>query len=354
MARALKECSSCLQRFESHYSYCPYCGQKSNEQLTLNVLFNNTLRNYFSVDARFFKSLLPLIFKPGYVAKRFVEGRRMVYLHPAQMYLFVSVIFFFLFSFISRDQQAGLDNALKKDMQHNKTFRDSLMTPPLEMVGKDSIIQAAKIQASTETTHLGTKTDSAVNAHSADANSFFNINFSDTEIDSLITSGTPDDKIYDYMGMKPTDGFLKKRIYKQSLKFLKEKSGGSVLQAFYDSVPLAMFFLLPIFALLLKLFYFRKGTFARHLVFTFYFFAFLFIVFGLLVIASLLWNDFPSSITLFFCVGIWVHFLLSLKRFYQQSYVRSFIKGMAISFIFMSFVAPLAVIIMGTMAFLFY
>ena len=45
-----------------------------------------------------------------------------------------------------------------------------------------------------------------------------------------------------------------------------------------DATPIALFVLLPIFALLLKVFYWRKGRYAYHLVFTFYFFAFLFIV----------------------------------------------------------------------------
>ena len=69
MRRSLTDCQNCNQRFESHYPFCPYCGMKSKDELTLGVLFNNTISNYFSVDARFFKSFIPLMFKPGYLAK---------------------------------------------------------------------------------------------------------------------------------------------------------------------------------------------------------------------------------------------------------------------------------------------
>ncbi|MDC6469138.1 DUF3667 domain-containing protein [Flavobacteriaceae bacterium] len=83
-------------QFESSFQFCPYCGQKSNDELTIGLLFYNTISNYFSFDARFFKSFFPLIFRPGYLANRFIAGKRLMYLHPAQLYLFISVVFFFL------------------------------------------------------------------------------------------------------------------------------------------------------------------------------------------------------------------------------------------------------------------
>ena len=71
--------------------------KNQEDTLTVKVLFYNTLSNYFSYDARFLKSVVPLLFKPGYVAKEFVLGRRLKYLHPAQYYLFASVLFSFSF-----------------------------------------------------------------------------------------------------------------------------------------------------------------------------------------------------------------------------------------------------------------
>ena len=96
-------CQNCEQPYKKGFNFCPSCGQKTNEELTIGVLFYNTISNYFSFDARFLKSFIPLMFKPGYLAKKFLEGKRLLYLHPAQMYLFVSVIFFFVFSFTVND-----------------------------------------------------------------------------------------------------------------------------------------------------------------------------------------------------------------------------------------------------------
>ena len=93
------KCLNCEEPLEEGFKFCPNCGQKTNEILTVGVLFYNTIANYLSFDARFFKSFFPLMFKPGMLAKCFIQGKRLLYLHPAQMYLFVSVVFFFLLSF---------------------------------------------------------------------------------------------------------------------------------------------------------------------------------------------------------------------------------------------------------------
>ena len=49
------------------------------------------------------------------------------------------------------------------------------------------------------------------------------------------------------MGMDDDAGFFNRKIYTQMLKFYKERGLGSILQTFYDSIPLAMFFLLANF-----------------------------------------------------------------------------------------------------------
>jgi len=66
--------------------------------------------------------------KPGYLSLKFVEGRRILYLHPAQMYLFITVIFFFLFSFINRQQVQDLNREFKKTLRQNKNANYTLQT----------------------------------------------------------------------------------------------------------------------------------------------------------------------------------------------------------------------------------
>lgn len=356
MPRPLTECQNCSQRFESHYPFCPYCGIKANDKLTLGVLFNNTISNYFSVDARFFRSFIPLILRPGYLAKKFVQGRRLQYLHPAQMYLFISVVFFFLFSFIGREQAASIDSVLKKDIERSLIHKDSIHNARQDSIARQELVKTLekhqdKLGVSAEEIQ---KFDSINNGNKGFSGSIFNRDFNEMGIDSMMATGASDQEIYEYMGLKPDDGYIAKRAYQQSLKFFKNKSGGTILEAFYDSIPLAMFILLPIFALILKVFYFRKGRFAHHLVFSFYFFAFLFMVFSLLVIANLIWDNFPGWIVVLVMLSTFFYLWLGVKRFYEQGYFISFIKSNVVSFVFLSLVLPFAFVIMTLMAFLFY
>jgi len=368
MRKPTIECSNCNQRFEAHYPYCPYCGQQAEDKLTLGVLFHNTIANYFSVDARFFKSFIPLMTRPGYLPKRFVSGQRLLYLHPAQMYLFISVVFFFLLSFISRQQAQSIDTDIKRQFDQADAVRDSIQEREQDSLKhlQDSILDEQVMKPLKEHQKQFGLTDEQmkqVDSSMYEATkrrdrgmngSFAGLEYNQKEIDSMIDAGATDDEILKHIGMSDDTGVISKRFYRQALKFYKNKSGGSILQAFYSSIPIAMFILLPIFALILKIFYFNKGRFAYHLVFTFYFFSFLFTVFALLVALSLLWDKFPSWIIAITMLSTFFYLLMGVKNFYQQGIFLSFIKSSVISFLFLSFVIPSAAVIVGIMAFLFY
>ena len=352
-------CKNCENKIEQNFQFCPHCGQKSNEDLTLRVLFYNTISNYFSVDARFFRSFLPLLFKPGYLAKRFIEGKRLLYLHPAQMYLFISVIFFFLYSFNVRETVQEVDKKLKKtnlieqvsdSIESKKQITDSIQLEKLIAPLKDNKIVTGIKEEDIKSL------DSLIKAENKDVQTkgILNFAFNEKKIDSLIAKDAPDETIYKALGMGNDAGFVKRKFYAQMLKFYKDRGLGAILQTFYDSIPLAMFFLLPIFAFILKIFYFRRGHFSHHLVFSFYFFSFLFTVFSILVVSNLIWEDFPGWITVSVMLSTFFYLFFAVKRFYDQGWILSFIKSNFISFAFLTFVIPLAIVIMGLMAFFFY
>lgn len=359
MEKHLVKCPNCENEFQEGFEFCPHCGQKAKEELTLGVLFYNTIANYFSFDARFLKSFIPLMFKPGYLAKKFLEGKRLLFLHPAQMYLFISVIFFFLYSFNVRETVQEVNEKFKKTNKL-ELVTDSIkpQKPVLDSVQLEKLMNPLKqnnIVTGIKEEDLK-KWDSIIKAENKEVKTtnILNFDFNEKEIDSLIVIDAPNETIYKAMGMSDDAGFFTRKIYSQMLKFYKDRGLGSILQTFYDSIPLAMFFLLPIFAFILKIFYFRRGRFSHHLVFSFYFFSFLFTVFSILVLTNLIWEDFPGWITTLVMLSIFFYLFLAIKRFYGQGWILSFFKSNIISFAFLTFVIPLAVIIMGLMAFLFY
>ncbi|MBR9757683.1 MAG: DUF3667 domain-containing protein [Algicola sp.] len=353
MPTHLKICENCEALFNEDYVYCPYCGQKSKDELTLGVLFNNTISNYFSVDARFFKSFIPLMFKPGFLAKEFVKGKRLLYLHPAQMYLFVVVVFFFIFSFNVRESRAFIDDAMKKDMVMEQKEIDSLLN-----LKKNSAI---KTLDSLDIDALSERDKEALSKVNITINDSLNtkhvsslFQFNKKKVDSLISINADPELIYKSMGMDDDAGYFKRKLYAQVLKFYKDRGLGAIYQTFIDSIPIAMFFLLPIFGLLLKLFYYKKGRYAHHLVFSFYFFSFLFATFSVLLLFNYLVYDMPDAVDWLIVFSSIVYLLMALKRFYGQRLWVTMVKWCAISSLFLLLIVPIATAIVGMFAFLYY
>ncbi|WAC02568.1 DUF3667 domain-containing protein [Lacinutrix neustonica] len=367
MSISYSTCKNCEKQFQSRYDFCPYCGQKDREELTLSLLFSNTISNYFSVDARFFKSFLPLLFRPGYLAEKFIGGKRLLYLHPAQLYLFISVVFFFLFSFSTRKQidsvNSRFDNFFSPTQVTNSSVsgKGTTDSTTLEVLNtnkeKDSIAKTELRKVLNDNVFLTGLTqkqvDSLIETEKFKNNSVLSSSFNESKIDSLIAAKASDHEIYSAMGLKETDGAFKRRLYTQGLKFYKSKQGGSILQTFYDTIPIAMFFLLPIFALILKLLYYNRGRYAHHLVFSFYYFAFLFSVFTIILTLNFI-MEIPNWVVLVITLSTFSYLLIAIKHFYRQGLFLSFIKSGLTAFLFLALVIPITVIFLGLFSFMFY
>lgn len=351
----LTTCKNCSIEIEEGFEFCPHCGQKTKDELTLGLLFYNTISNYFSFDARFFRSFIPLVFRPGYVARQFVLGKRLRYLHPAQYYLFVSVIFFFLFSFKAREYNASVDKALQKGFKSESVLTfDSIPQPNFDSIAKAKL--AENIKANQDILDLSEKDAKALDSllTNTENKKAPNMTFDyDKEmVDSLITAGASEPELLKAMGMPDDAGFIKKRFYQQMLKFQKN-SGGGILQAFFDSIPIALFILLPLFALLLKLFYWRKGSFAIHLVFSFYYFSFLFVVLSLILGVNYFW-EIPDWLDGLIVLSTYLYLWFAVRHFYKQGIFLSLIKSGLVTFLYMIFIIPIALSVMIAGSFLFY
>ena len=66
--------------------------QKNNIKSFLVEVFNG----FISWDAKFWKTLIPLLTKPGKVSKDYISGKRSRYSNPFQFYLSVSILFFII------------------------------------------------------------------------------------------------------------------------------------------------------------------------------------------------------------------------------------------------------------------
>jgi hypothetical protein len=345
-----EQCKNCEQIFDSSYEYCPHCGMEATDNLTVGVLFSNTIENYFSIDARFFRSFLTLMIRPGVLARRFVDGKRLKYLHPAQFYLFISVVFFFIFSFTVRKADTEVSEAIKKGFEQEISL-DSVIAnvDSLDMEEARKGLKKNQMIIGLSDEEL-VELDSVMTSDSSMEDISFG--FKRKLLDSLIAAGAPLEQKYKAMGMKEDTNAFGRRFYTQILKFY-EKQGGGILQVLFDTIPIAMFLLLPLFAVFLKIFYWKPATFAHHLVFSFYFFTFIFTSFCVTLLVNKVW-EIPIWIEVLICFSFVLYLMLALRNFYRSSWLGAFLKASMISFLYMLIIVPVAAAGIVMVAFMLY
>jgi hypothetical protein len=97
----------------------------------------------------------------------------------------------------------------------------------------------------------------------------------------------------------------------------------------------AYFILLPIFALILKLFYIRqRHYYLKHLIFSIHLHSFIFIVFILIVALYMIWSGISNWISTVLIFTIPVYVILAQRNFYSQTWLKVFLKFFGISVIY--------------------
>jgi len=136
-------CLNCEQPISDNDNFCSNCGQVNDElPLSIKQFISEFFSGFFSFDTRFFKTFIPLIFKPGSVSKDYVEGKRRRYVNPFQLYLHITIVFFLLQGLFSAFDEYKLTGSFTKNT--SKVSIDSLMTESDNI--KDEIEEDLKAQ----------------------------------------------------------------------------------------------------------------------------------------------------------------------------------------------------------------
>lgn len=90
------KCQSCGESMTG--MYCANCGEKKFEQkdLSLRHFLSSALDLMFFVDNKIVRSYRRLFFSPGFLTKEFIEGKRVRYMKPLQLF-FLSCLVYFIF-----------------------------------------------------------------------------------------------------------------------------------------------------------------------------------------------------------------------------------------------------------------
>lgn len=300
-----KTCLNCGTTVEERY--CTHCGQ---ENLELKESFSHLLRHFFEdithYDSKLFTTIKDLLFKPGLLTKEYLAGRRASYLHPIRMYVFISFLYFLaLMSFNHNEHHIEEAIAKQASTKAKKQIADNLRAMQLTH-SNDTIINHIIIANGLDTISRSK-----------------GINILDESLETY-------DSTQKALPATERDSRLKSWFYHRSKGTLERYGEGTVDQVInkmVHNIPKMMFFLLPVFALLLNLFYNReKYVYADHAIFSLHFHSAFFL---LLLVLSIVLEIFPSigSVKNLKLGFGFIYLVFALRNTYQQSLLKSLFKA---------------------------
>ena len=103
-----KTCLSCRHVVENRY--CPNCGQENiDTRKTFHHLFIHFFEDLTHYENAFWKTIKNLYFKPASLTKEYLSGKRLSYLAPVRLYIFISFVTFFLIAVIPSNEDAFIN-----------------------------------------------------------------------------------------------------------------------------------------------------------------------------------------------------------------------------------------------------
>jgi hypothetical protein len=343
--RKENDCLNCGTILEG--KYCHNCGQENLQiKESFGHMMNHAISDYFHFDHQFFHTLKPLFFKPGMLTNEYMAGRRVQYLHPIKMYIFVSIVYFLIF-FQSGVQVVKTSQAPNKMATVERKRIDSINIRIAKNT-KLSAYQKKKLLLVSKQYGMPNIKVDELDASRNKNNGFMTPTTKDTTYEQyLINQGKAP--------VEERDGFFERTYNKTALTYT-QKYGSRAREVFFDefkhNVPKMMFLLLPMFALILKITFWRsKKFYVEHLIYTFHIHCFLFLFLAIIMLLQLAipvgWViGWISTFTTLYI--IW-YIYKSLKIVYHRGRFRTITKMIGMSFTyFMAFVFCLCVVMIIT------
>ena len=112
-----KTCLNC--RYVVENKFCPHCGQENSDtRKTFHHLFIHFFEDLTHYENAFWRTIRNLLFRPAALTKEYLSGKRLSYLAPVRLYIFISFVAFFIFSVMSENKIK--DNLLKNSEPENQ------------------------------------------------------------------------------------------------------------------------------------------------------------------------------------------------------------------------------------------
>lgn len=287
---AVVSCANCGRSFAGRY--CPDCGQEFQDiRRPFGELVREFLGDFLAFDARIWRTLVPLVTRPGQVTRDTIEGRRARYMPPFRLYVFAGFVYFTVMALTG----------------------GGLFAPQITS-GEGGTV----------------------------------ISFRGAAIQTGLTTGDVTDED-DAPPRSPDEPGLTTRFDERASAAARDRD--AFASALIGSLSYGHFLLMPIFALLLEGFY-RRRYFVEHLIFSLHFHAFVLLPGAVLVAASVLIPGASGDAATRAIVSAWTlaivaYLFLALRRVYGESRLRTGLKLLILGFAYAMIVG---VVILGVAA----
>lgn len=339
--------------------HCYFCGQPTKGLVRhFGSIIGDFLDSVFELDSRTLRTLAPLLFKPGYLSNEYFAGRRIRYVSPVRLFVFMSLVAFFAaqLSFsIDGDGADGTPVIVDGEGDDLRSLRSATTVAEVEKIRDDAVarLEEGKKQAA-GVPGVGEGLDAAEQAIVAQARKRIEAlegaaergepppppEADDGSPSITIGGGEPWDAETNPLEIDWLPDAANRKLNQQigrakdNLAEIRDDPN-KLKDAFLSTVPTTLFVLLPLFALLLKVAYlFKRRLYMEHLIVALHSHSFL--CFGLLlaIVFDALNGWTSGSVfsvlfrTLEIVTLVWmpVYVLLMQKRVYGQGWIMTLLK----------------------------
>ena len=367
--------------------FCSQCGQNDRTySRSLFPVLGELVRESFEFDGRLAQTLKLLLFKPGSLSTEFSRNRRARYMTPVRLYLFTSVIFFLTMSLVmSRvpnplaggpdlDPSSAFAEIPGEVMDSLQAAVDSLqaVVPGLQLQidGEDVPVSMeisesgiAALRANLEPSQHA-KLDDLLKRESARVTQIilailaaaFDPEAPESSVggrqadpgpEEDAAPGAEDPPARDAVVLPTSRGFLARMFLNSAVDALHDPD--AFTERIIGNLSIAMFFLLPVYALILAVLYWRKKRYyIEHLVFGMHVHSFLFIIVTLMLIASITpmgaagqgWTQGILGLVVF------AYPIIALRRFYRNGWFFTLVKAFMLGILYLPIAGPSTMVVL--------
>ncbi|MFC5742636.1 DUF3667 domain-containing protein [Dyella tabacisoli] len=374
-------CANCSTSMRG--DFCHDCGQSIHSVLKpVHGVVEDALEMVLHVDGRIAHTVPPLFIRPGFLTLEYFSGRRVRYVTPFRLMFILCLLAFFV-GHIALDQVSSTTDSIGHISVGEGENAFAKATTPAEVrrslkgqlagleiarqtgvtAGLDTAEQALRRQARERLIALGeapaASTSAATPAH-ASSTAASNSQPATEELskdDGALNNhdwGSRHDPVSiawlpDFVNAKLDRGLMHLKANVQALR----AGGDSKREAIerfkagtFAVLPMTMFILMPVFALLLKVVYlFRRRLYMEHLIVALHSHAFLFLtlllislvsMFGVWLVPHAAWLAAPLR-WIEAGLGLWAmaYLLLMQKRIYRQGWIMTVLKYLLVGWCYL-------------------